>query len=349
MSRTLLLLSLVVLLTSASAHTSPEPDVELRGRLRKLFEACQTRALVTGSFPQAYRALEGFVSASLRRQFPEGVQFLDPENEENRLRRRSPIGERTPCLRVAVDGRWLNVACTGWIYESDLYWESNFVDLLPRPFSDPRLLRKDVRAMPERAAPRSPRCGFNQVDLARRCNVIPTGPWFYGPIMEEIGPEFGNWLESGICELDGVLFDVRGAIQVDGKIVPEGQGPRNFRSYPVEVKDIPVGAPARRLHLLLGTVGTAPANAVVAWLHLRFAGEAAEKIPLRYGGHFSSAEDPQPAAGRLHPGAGQKPGLYSLHRLMLPSPRPGEKIRALDFISGGTNSHPFLLAITLEP
>jgi hypothetical protein len=325
------------------------PGDDADSKLRRLFEACRTCALVTGRFPTNYRDLDGMLSHASRRQMPEGVEFENPESPDNRLRRRSPVGERTPCLRLRVgENDWLNVACTGWIYRSGEYWESEFVDLIPRPLMWVELLAKDHRPVPQRAARRSPLCGSAQIELVPKCNAIPTFPWFFGPPHEKSAPDFGSWVADGVHEHDGVLFDVRGVIQLDGRMVPKATGKRFLRAYPENVRGIAVGKSARVIHLLAGTVDRAEPRAVVATVRVAFTSGASEELPLRYGEHFASASDPPGESPRLYPPAG-KDSYYSLHHVRLNNPRPGDSIEHIDFSSGRTTSHPFIMAMTIEP
>lgn len=364
-----ILASLVLVILSARAATVNPSRAEVVLHLHRLYEACRVHQLETGRFPTSFRDLTSVLSDEVRRQMPTRTQFHDPESADSRLVRRSPIGERAPCLRLELeDGRWLNVAINGWVYESDLYWESEFVHLLPRPFQNPRLLAEDTRSIPERAAKRSSKCGSNQIDLVPKCNAVPSLPWFFGPAWDdasgnkvaggEEGPSvFRDWDVDGIREHDGILFDVRGVIQLDGKLQPKSRGVRWIRSYPREVANIVVNRPARRLHLLAGTIGRAQVGEVVAELHLRFAN--GEKIELRllYGEHVAAADDKAFTSARLHPTspiagaplATPDQVAYSLHHVCLTNPQPNSIIRSLDFISGITLAHPYLLALTVEP
>jgi hypothetical protein len=250
------------------------------------------------------------------------------------------------------------------LFESNLYWESEFVDLLPRPFANPKLLALDVRAIPERTASRSTECGPNQIDLAPYCNAIPTGPWFNGPDPDhptDSPPEdslsgFPVWAGTGFQEYHGVKFDVRGAIQIEGKLSKENLGPRWIHSYPNAVKGIRIGAKFQRLHLLAGTVGVAEKHAVVGILQLNFeAGEPA-RLPIRYGDEVAAAEDDSLQSQRLFPTrslSGEKLGptevRYSLNYFQLEDPRPDKIVVSFDYISGMKSSHPYLLAMTIEP
>lgn len=349
--KNLFLICLAALVVVGRAGLCADPLLdEPKVQLHRLFEACRTRTLLTGSFPKNFRDLEGFLSASFQRRLPQDVEFGGPEWPEYRRSMSSPVGLRTPCLRLQVGkDRWLNVAMTGWVYESGQFWQSEFVDLMPLPFMHPTLLKKDHRAIPERVIARPPECGPRQLDLAKRCNALPTGPWILAPTIETEPPGFASWFASGFYEYQDVLFDVRGVIQVDGLVTTEGTGVRNFPAYPKAVTDIPVNQQVTTLHLLAGTVDRAPAQSAIATLRLRFKSGETEDLPLRYGVDLTAADDPLPIPGRLYPRGESPPGYYSLHYVQFVSPRAGEEVTSFDFISGNTPSQPFLLAVTITP
>lgn len=317
--------------------------------LRQLFEVCRTRAAVTGKFPSDYREIEGLLSAEARRRLPTGVKFENPEAPLNRLRRQTPVGERVPCLRLPMGNeRWLNVACTGWIYSSGAYWEEEFVELMPRPFMDPKVLEQDHRAIPDRAPPRSALCGVEQIDLVPSCNAMPTSPWFFGPTMGDKAPDFGVWLQSGVHEVEGRRFDVRGVLQVEGSLVAPGEGKRSSRSYPSQISGIQVNQEAKGLHLLAGTVQAAPRGATAAILRLHYSEGGEEEIPLVYGEHVSAPSDEAKGSRRLFPPPGNDGELYSLHYIVVSNPKPTKRIRSMDISSSNAPTHPFLLAVTVE-
>jgi hypothetical protein len=327
-----------------------DPRASERMLLAQLFEACRTKALQTGRFPSGYRELEGLLSVSARSRMPASVVFEDPDSGANPLYRKSPLGNRTPCLRLKVGAnRWLNVAATGWIYESGDYWMAEFLNLMPRHYMDPALLQKDARSIPERAAPRSPRCGPAQVDLVPSCNAIPTTPWFFGPTMRYSAPAFGNWLQTGIYEYQGLLFDVRGIVQLEGSLVPKEDGKRSLHSFPTQVSAIRVGRAARFLHLLAGTTQKVAPGTSIAILRLHFASGSVEDLSLIYGKHMADPMDSPGDSPRLYPAPGQTEEISSLHYVSLENPRPADEILSLDFQAQPVPSHPFILAITLQP
>jgi hypothetical protein len=70
---------------------------------------------------------------------------------------------------------------------------------------------------------------------------------------------------------------------------------------------------------------------------------------LRYGEQLAAPGDTASQSRQLYPRDGQKELLYSLHHLVIPSPRPGEVITSFDFVSGMSLSHPYLMAVTVLP
>jgi len=346
------------LVSKCAASSEKPPEV----MLRILFEACRVRVQQTGKFPSGLRDLAGVLAENQRRNMPEGLEFHDPDAPDNRLFRASPLGSRTPCLRLCLrQDQWLNVAYTGWIYRSKLYWQSEYVDLIPRPFANPDLLRRDCRAIPARAIPRSPECGPGQIDLVPHCNAIPTGPWFYRPADDGAGhmitngeknpPGFHDRIASGLYRDNDILFDVRGAIQLDGLVSETYQGIRWYRSYPTNITGIVAARTASQLHLLTGAIGTAKPRAVVAFLRLHFASGETALLPLRYGEEIASAEDSCVLANRIYPAAGAPRDRrieYSLDHACLQNPRPMDPISTIDFVSGLQTSHPYIVAITFE-
>lgn len=333
--------------------------------MRRLYEACRVREQQIGRFPSRLAEIGNLLSDSLHHQISPRVEFIDPTSPRSLQIRRCPIGERAPCLRLQVaKDRWLNVANSGWIYESGLYWESTFVHLLPRPYSTPAALAKDTRPMADRFRTRSEQCGSNQVNLALYGNALPSDPWFTGrkagsPQItggETVAPYFGDWLQAGVLRRENLLFDVRSVLQLDGQLSSERAGPRWIRSYPNQIDNVAVGLRGRKIHLLAGTVGQAATGAAVAIVRLHFSSNQVFDWPLRYGEHLAAAEDVANASERLYPVTVEQRDFadpsairYSLHHVWLANPHPDLLIERFDFRSGLVTSHPFVLAVTVEP
>jgi hypothetical protein len=351
-----------VVLQAAQAAVPANPtEAEL---LFRVYEACKVCEQQTGSFPHDFRDVTVYLSETLRQRVPAGIEFDDPKSPDNQILRKSPFGERTPCLRLKRENdRWLNISHSGAIFESGLYWEREFVDRLPLPYANPKLLKLNHRSMPERAAIRSSECSSDQVDLAPYCNAIPTDPWFDGPNpdnpinlkAQDSIDGFPIWARKGVQEHQGLKFDVRAALQIEGQLSQENLGPRSYHCHPNAIKDIPLGANARRFHFLAGTIGIAQKNDVVGIVKLNFGEGKPVELQLQYGDQLAAAQDDSFQSQRLFPvaslsGEKLKPSdvRYSLHYFHFENPRPGDKILSFDFISGMKPSHPYIVAITLE-
>jgi hypothetical protein len=360
-----LTVGIAVWVVMEAAQAAVPPNLSKAELLFRVYEACKVCNQQTGSFPHEYRDVSGYLSETLRGQVPADIEFRGPESLNTELLRRSPFKEGTPCLRLELEnGRWLNISYSGAVFESGKYWEVEFVDRLPLPYARPKLLERDARSMPERAAMRSSECGTNQVNLAPYCNAIPTDPWFEGPNPDDpINPKaqdsldgFPIWARKGVQEHQGLKFDVRAALQIEGQLSQENLGPLSTHSYPNAIKGISIGAKARSLHLLAGTIGIVEKNDVVGIIQLKFADGGVVELPLRYGEHLSDAKDDSIQSERLFPirslsGEKLTPSdvRYSLHYFQLENPRPGETIVSFNFISGMKPSHPYILGMTLEP
>jgi hypothetical protein len=352
----------VVMEAAQAAVPSKLSKAEL---LFRVYEACKVCTQQTGSFPHEYRDVSGYLSETLRGQVPADIEFDDPGLPKVRILLKSPFRDATPCLRLELDnGRWLNISYSGAVFESGRYWEIEFVDRLPLPYARPKLLERDARSMPERAPVRSPACGTNQVNLAPYCNAIPTDPWFEGPNPDNpINPNaedsidgFPIWARKGVQEHHGLKFDVRAALQIEGQLSQENLGPLSTHSYPNSIKGVSIGAKARSIHLLAGTIGMAQKNDIVGIIEVKFGDSGAVELPLRYGEHLSDAQDDSFQSERLFPTRSLSRGKltpsdvrYSLHYFQLENPRPGETIVSFNFISGMKPSHPYILGMTLEP
>ncbi len=99
--------------------------------------------------------------------------------------RQSPAGDSVPMVRCDHHRRntretRLNLAFNGIIYWSSLVWEEAFVDVIPSPYLNPKLLIKDVRPIRDRIRPRDRAQTRAQLDLTSHWNALLSDPWFDG-------------------------------------------------------------------------------------------------------------------------------------------------------------------------
>ena len=251
-----------------------------------------------------------------------------------------------------------------------LNWELNGAEGEP---ATPRVIEAPVdRTL---FVQRDPRATPKQLDLTR----------FYTGELGEIfhprtdhGTEGGDddlsELPTGLLKLDGVEFDVRGAIQVR-RSEPLGR-PWDLTSSddPVQVEGIPLHQEAGRLRLLLGSSGAELGIAdgsgrtirrdvegkVIGKLVLHYVDGETASLDLVYGRDvrdwwYDPAKADSETTDRakvVWTGANPLASYYGRRlRLYLntrENPRPGVKITTFDFISTLTTSAPFLIAVTVE-
>ncbi len=158
------------------------------------------------------------------------------------------VGERVPIARCNHHDGWLNLPMEGEVYWSAGDWERNFEDTVdPRELDYLHLFSELMEsgaelsgsrpAIPERQPDPKLRMA---VDLGSHYNATLTPSWdlnISGNDLKDLG--------SGIMELKGVAFDVRGVIQLCQRT------PNSNRSVD-RVDGISVDAHCRRLHFLHG-------------------------------------------------------------------------------------------------
>src|SRR5580765_99969 len=158
--------------------------------------------------------------------------------KERQVEELGKLGSVVPVVRCHFHRPRLNLAFDGHIYESDLDWESNYTnvvsveDLFPaRLFSDPASRKKVAAAdFPLRDSGALARL----VDLSEHYNGLLTDAWQGFP------SNHLAQLPSGLQELGGVPFDVRGVIQLRGMQVP----------FPEKIDGIRVNQKLSRIHFL---------------------------------------------------------------------------------------------------
>ena len=166
-------------------------------------------------------------------------------------------------------------------------------------------------------------------------------------------------LGTGLLELSGVRFDVRGVIQLRRHTELESAWQRIWERLPIRVEDIRVQQKIRRLHVLHGTISPEKEGAEVARFVWHY-DSGQETSPISYGRDVRDwwwrPEDAvQPTSDRSrvvwtgsNPVAREKGYSLRLYLTTIESPRPQDVVRSLDYVSAMSESAPFLIAITAE-
>lgn len=307
-----------------------------------------------------------------------------------RLQMATPIGDRVPIVRcwhsyyswnlvtgevvysgesgdMAGGGEVLNLTRDGRIYESGNYWECLYVDVVPWPYLAPELVAMSRIPMEERLRERPATASSELLDLRPWCNARIEDPWIFAEWGQEL-KSFEDSLENGLLRHDGVAFDAAGLIQLNGRLMPEPNGPSHpytygYRDphYPEKVEGIAAGQSFHRLHLLGGVLFDSPAGTEVARLKFIRAGEAPSSM-MRWiygrdvaGLYFrrnQGVDHDLEGARVAWTGVSDLPFLADfgarLFHLTWDNPMPDVVVEKMDFYHGDQASAPFLLAITVE-
>lgn len=284
-----------------------------------------------------------------------GTRMSNREWKQLQLQIVGPVvGAVVPIVRcLSVHSTNLNLAFDGRIYESGLYWESNFADRVSA--SDLNGADEWVSGKVRRVVtilPRSPEATSLQLDLAGEFNGSLSQPWW--PLIRRATLD---GLPTGWQSLGGVRFDIRAVVQLVGN-------PGSLQGFPGVIRKIPVRQSARRLHVLLGLSGPVQTNSEVARIVLNYPGKRLpETISIRHGRDVLPAWPERRAleqAGELeHPPTpawqtpvlevGPDKRLARIYQMAAPVTSPGDWVDSLDLQAVGTYSAPFFLGITLEP
>lgn len=196
--------------------------------------------------------------------------------------------------------------------------------------------------------PRSPDADAGMVDLSAYYNAALDETWHQGGLSDNSLRD----LPTGLQNIDGIRFDVRGIVQLSG-----GQAVRELQvKFPTEISGISVGHSARRIHFLHACGWQSPQGTTIGAYTIHFANGQSSEVPIVYGRHVQDwwLSEPVPVDSELkavwqgenHASSNGPPvGLY---RSTWDNPLPEQPVVSIDYHSAMANSAPFLIAITLE-
>ena len=275
--------------------------------------------------------------------------------EDWKRRQMSVVGSKIPMVRCHLHARALNLSFDGQIYESETGWEAEYGNVVdPAELSAARLLaRERAEAINSRAQtaipPRDPQTPANLVDLSRYYNAALTESWHQNNPGDPPANDL-SWLPRGLQKLGGVLFDVRGLIQISS---PKLNHPR----FTTGIRNVRVDQKARALHFLHGTGWSASDGTTIAEVTVRLANGEKHQFNILYGDHVYDwvASDVQPKdssrsqivwQGRS-PATGNSTLLH-VYKTQWVNPTPEQTITTIDYVGANNDPAPFLIAITAE-
>jgi len=204
--------------------------------------------------------------------------------------------------------------------------------------------------------PRDPAARPEQLDLSAHYNARLDQSWTL--VDPNTTQDSLFQLPTGMQTLDGVVWDVRGVIQLDG----ERFGTQPIQ-YPATVPGIPVGRRVRKLHVL-GAAADAYSRLepglLLATVRLRYTDGTHEDLPLRLGyelgDHWTPAHAPRKLQNARVAWTGmnaaterQSPARVEvLYHSAFESAHPDRVVDRLDLIASGNSPAPFVVALTVE-
>jgi hypothetical protein len=213
---------------------------------------------------------------------------------------------------------------------------------LPQP--PPKVDARPTEPIPTRDASADPR----MVDLTGVYNAALTESWHRGGVANNTLRD----LPRGLQEFGGVRFDVRGIVQLWGQ-----QAARELQvRFPRDVRGVPVACKGGKVHFLHACGWTSTPGTQVAAYVMRYADGRTQEIPVNYGkdvqdwwmgGGAPGPDGPELVWQGKNHAAPDGPSL-GLYRTIWNNPFPEVEIESVDYRSTGSNSAPFLIAITVE-
>ncbi len=208
------------------------------------------------------------------------------------LQQKSPVGRYVPVVRCfkhreTNDDQILNLRMNGKIEFGLEYWEADFRRLFPHSYLTPVAISRSQAPLSEQAPPRA-NVSYppELVDLTPYYTGLLTDCWPLDIGKDTLKPLVAENPRYEPFDIDGVLFDIRGVVQLDAEPVKPKGPPRNNLSsptFPESIQGIAVGQTASVLHLLHGTLFGEEDERLVATLGFNYADGRKGSVELRFG------------------------------------------------------------------
>lgn len=209
-----------------------------------------------------------------------------------------------------------------------------------------------VELPPAPIPPRSPGARANLIDLAGYYNASLAETWLPTNYVGR-GNDLSQ-LPIGVQKFNGVLFDVRGLIQLSGSALENLGG-----KFPKQITGIVVDRKATNVHFLQGAAWDARYGTVIGNYVVHYANGEKREAKIVFGKNVRDWWFPptQPqitmeaaVAWQGHNPATRHMGMaVRIYQYRWTNPLPEEKIATIDFVSAMEKPAPFLLAVTTEP
>jgi hypothetical protein len=284
-------------------------------------------------------------------------QAANVTRREWKRRQMGLVGSVVPIVRCRHHTPLLNLAYDGRIYDSPGNWEvtvSNRID--PEKLSAEKLCPPEAQSTNAPAKKPQPKLHFanrdpaatpRQINLYKYYNAMLTQSW-HGGTNNNLAS-----LPTGLQTFDGLVFDVRGIVQLGGKS-------SSVKKFPAEVKDIRINQKCRKLNFLQAVAMGSPADegATVGSYIVHYATNRMRvDIPINYGEdvrdwHVLPKEKPAENMNVAWSGTNANTIVATravrLFKTTWTNVAPDVKIESVDFVSAMGTAAPFLVAITTE-
>ncbi|MFC1636452.1 hypothetical protein ACFL5Z_16605, partial [Planctomycetota bacterium] len=188
----------------------------------------------------------------------------------------------------------------------------------------------------------------SMVDLSRYYNAALNETWHKGGMSNNTLKD----LPRGIQTLDGIIFDIRGIVQLSGQ-----QAERELSvQFPEEVANITVRQKGQKIHFLHGCGWISPKETTVGTYVIHYANGQTRSVPIVYGvdvrdwwmneGDMSGSKPNIVWTGENHSAPDGPP--IGVCKTTWVNPLSDVEIDHIDYQSTMKNSAPFLIAITIE-
>ncbi len=184
-------------------------------------------------------------------------------------------------------------------------------------------------------------------------NLIDLTPYYNAPLVQTWHPgTVGNNLEGlprGLLQFGDDFFDVRGIVQLSGKMLQKAGG-----RYPQRITGIKVNQTCRQLHFLQAAGWSCRDGTRIGSYVVNYADEHQETIPIVYGEDLRDWNaDSDPAAGlkratQVWSSMNNARVRVRLFKYTWMNPLPDTEIVSIDYVSTMADSAPFLIGVTAE-
>jgi hypothetical protein len=279
---------------------------------------------------------------------------LPKTRREWKRKQMSLVGSMVPIVRCRHHGMVLNLAFDGRIYESTASWEDSLTNQIDISELTPsKVFASELAAR----TPQRPKIEFPPRDPEATPSEINLNAYYNASLNESLhGTQKKNdlaSLPSGLQELEGVEYDVRGIIQLASKRL-------TTKRFPAKVNGIKIQQKCKQLHFLQATAyGTKDndGDQIGSYVVHYATNQMQLEIPVIYGRdvcNWNGTIDEQFTNGATVAWTGTNEVSAAQHRVIRlftstwTNIAPEVPIKSIDFVSAMRMEAPFLIAITAE-